>query len=88
MIAICAFLVSISYFLLTLAYRQAQASLLTSFEYTYLVWAMLIAYLMFDETPSLLTYLSALVIISCGFYIAWRERQKSHEASTIANVCG
>jgi len=56
LIIFCALLMLVSIYLLTFAYQRAQASFLTSFEYTYLVWAMLIAYVMFDETPSLLTY--------------------------------
>lgn len=61
--------------LITMAYRQAQASAITSFEYAYLVWAVIIGYAVFDEIPSLLTYFAAVVIIGSGFYIAWREHQ-------------
>ncbi len=79
LLVLSGFLFVLSIFLVTLAYRQAQVSAITSFEYVYLVWAVIIGYVVFDEVPSLLTYFAALVIIGCGFYIAWREHQTNQD---------
>jgi len=81
-LTLCAIIFMVVIFMITEAYRQAQVSAIASFEYTYLVWAMIIGYVIFDETPGLLTYCAALVIIGCGFYIAWREHQACAEVST------
>lgn len=75
-ISACTFVIGI--LLITMAYRQAQASAITSFEYAYLVWAVIIGYAVFDEIPSMLTYFAAMVIIGSGFYIAWREHQANN----------
>jgi len=74
-LTLCAVIFMVVIFMITFAYRQAQVSAIASIEYTYLVWAMLIGYVMFDESPGLLTYFAALVIIGCGFYIALREHR-------------
>jgi len=80
-IALNAFLISLlsaglfcsGILLLTSAYRLAQASAITSFEYFYIVWAILVGYMMFDEEPAVITCVAAAVIASCGMYITWRE---------------
>ena len=63
-------------FLLTLAYRLAQASAIASFEYFYLVWAILVGYMVFGDVPAVITCTAAAIIASCGIYIAWRERRQ------------
>jgi len=75
LIAITASLFCISVLLLTSAYRLAQASAVTSFEYSYLVWAIVTGYLFFGDKPSALTWMAAIVIASCGVYITLRERR-------------
>ena len=55
------------------AYRIAAASLLASYEYLYLVWAGLFGFLFFDELLGLAFWLSALLIVGSGLYLARRE---------------
>lgn len=84
-IAITAVIFCVSILLVTSAYRHAQASAITSFEYVYLVWAVVIGYLFFDEIPSRLTMTAALVIIACGVYITWREHRNLKQMAVVAN---
>ena len=73
----------IGVFLLTLAYRLAQASAIASFEYFYLVWAILVGYVVFGDVPAVITLVAAAVVASCGIYITWRERQNKTLAEAV-----
>lgn len=60
---------------ITQAYRIAIVSTIAPFEYSYLLWAVLIGYLFFGEVPELRTLLGGATIVACGCYIIYRERQ-------------
>jgi len=59
---------------ITAAYRSAEVSVLAPFEYSYLLWAIVVGYLVFSDVPTVRTLLAALVIAGSGIYIAIRER--------------
>jgi drug/metabolite transporter (DMT)-like permease len=65
----------ISHILLTESYRFAPASLLAPFDYTAMVWAFVLGYAMFGETPTALVFLGALIIAAAGLFVIWRERR-------------
>ena len=56
-----------------LAFQKAEASLLTTFEYTGLVWASLAGYYIFSEVVDSKIWLGALIIILGGVIIVYRE---------------
>jgi len=60
---------------ITTAYRLAQASVLAPFEYSYLIWATLIGYVVFSDIPTLRTWIAGLLIAGSGVYIAIREHR-------------
>jgi len=57
-----------------LAYQKAEASVLTSFEYTGLIWASLAGYLIFNESVDSNVWVGAMIIIFGGLIIVYRER--------------
>ena len=57
-----------------LAYQKAEASVLTSFEYTGLIWASLAGYLIFNESVDPNVWVGAMIIIFGGLIIVYRER--------------
>lgn len=61
--------------LMTQAFRFAPAAVVAPFDYTALLWATLLGYLLWDEIPDAATYLGAAIIIASGIYIVWRERK-------------
>lgn len=66
--------------LLTMAYREAETSLVAPFEYTGLVWAVLYGYLIWGDVPTLSTMLGAVLIIGAGLLaleVGRRRRQHS-----------
>lgn len=61
--------------LITQSFRFAPAATVAPFEYSALIWATLLGWLIWDEIPDLLTYVGAGVIILSGCYIVFREQQ-------------
>jgi drug/metabolite transporter (DMT)-like permease len=62
------------HWIVVLAYRHADASVLAPFTYSQLVWVSILGFIMFAEIPDRWTVLGACIIISSGLYIAQRER--------------
>jgi drug/metabolite transporter (DMT)-like permease len=60
---------------MTYCYRYAEPSLLASFDYILMVWAMLLGYFVFAEMPETLVLAGAGVVIASGMFIVWRERR-------------
>lgn len=58
---------------LTAAFGKAQVSAIAPFEYTSLIWVVLLGYVLFEDIPSTQVWLGAAVVISCGLYMIYRE---------------
>ena len=63
------------YFILN-AYSVASPSVVSLFEYSLIIWAILIGYVLFDNIPSIRTLFGAAIIIGAGIYIYLREKIK------------
>ncbi len=61
--------------LMTNSYRFAEASTLANFDYAAMIWAILLGWLFFSELPAAAVYVGAVIVISSGLFIVWRERQ-------------
>jgi drug/metabolite transporter (DMT)-like permease len=62
------------HWLMIMAYERAEASFIAPFAYTEIIWASLLGYTLFDNTPSVRTAVGATIIVVSGIYIANRER--------------
>jgi len=56
-----------------IAYRSAEASFVSSMDYTALIWAVLFGWLIFDELPDPITMIGAAIVVVAGLYIVRRE---------------
>ena len=74
--------------LLTSGYRYADASLIAPFEYTSMLLALGVGYFIFDEVPTSVMLLGALLIIAAGVLIIWRVRQLGLERSRQRKATG
>ena len=63
----------VGYMLLSRAYQIANASLIAPFDYTYLPFATLMAFLVWEEVPGWETMTGMAIIIASGLYIGFRE---------------
>jgi len=57
-----------------LAFRYADASVLAPFSYTQLLWVSALGFLIFGEVPDVWTVTGAAFIVASGLYTAHRER--------------
>jgi len=64
-----------AHILLTESYRLAPASLIAPFDYTSMLWALVLGFLVFAEVPSALVFVGAGIIAAAGLFVIWRERR-------------
>jgi drug/metabolite transporter (DMT)-like permease len=65
----------IAHIFLTESYRHATASVIAPFDYSAMLWALLLGYWVFGELPSALVYVGAAIVAGAGLFVIWRERQ-------------
>lgn len=65
----------VAHIFLTESYRFATASVVAPFDYTSMLWALLLGYWVFGELPSTLVYLGGAIVAGAGLFVIWRERQ-------------
>jgi drug/metabolite transporter (DMT)-like permease len=65
----------LAHILLTESYRLAPASLVAPFDYTSMLWALLLGFVFLHEVPSALVFVGAAIIAGAGLFVIWRERQ-------------
>jgi drug/metabolite transporter (DMT)-like permease len=63
--------------LITSSYRFADASVIVSFEYSTLVWAVAIGFFIFGDIPHPAVFGGAIIVIASGLYVIYRERKLS-----------
>ena len=61
--------------LLHSSYRHADTSVIAPFEYSSMILALGVGYLVFGEVPSWVVIFGALIVVAAGILIIWRERQ-------------
>ena len=64
---------TVGFYCLGRAYLVAPASHVAPFEYTYIIWAVLLSYLFFDELPKLTTLTGVSILVGSSLYIWYRE---------------
>lgn len=65
--------------IVVLAFRYANASVLAPFSYTQLLWVSFLGFLIFGEVPDVWTVTGAAFIVASGLYTAHRERLRRSE---------
>jgi drug/metabolite transporter (DMT)-like permease len=71
--------------IVVLAFRYADASVLAPFSYTQLLWVSVLGFFIFGEVPDAYTITGAAFIVASGLYTAHRERVRR---SQLLNVSG
>lgn len=65
----------LAHIFLTESYRYASASMVAPFDYTAMIWALVLGYAMFGEAPTPMIVLGSAIIAASGLFVIWRERQ-------------
>ena len=71
----CGLLGGVGQVLLTSSYRYADASVVAPFDYASMLLALGVGYFGFDEVPTQMVLLGAVLVIVAGILIIWRERK-------------
>ncbi|GJD53173.1 Pseudopaline exporter CntI [Methylobacterium crusticola] len=61
--------------LLTESYRYGDASLVAPFEYTTMLWSLLIGWFVFGQLPQASIALGGGIVAAAGVFVVWRERR-------------
>ena len=64
---------AIGHFMLVKAFHSAEASMLSPFTYSHVVFAIIWGFLVFGDVPSLWTITGASIVVGSGLYIWYRE---------------
>jgi drug/metabolite transporter (DMT)-like permease len=67
---------SLSFYCVFSAYSIASPSVVSLFEYSLIIWAMIAGYILFETIPQTRTFIGAALIIGAGIYIYMREKIK------------
>jgi drug/metabolite transporter (DMT)-like permease len=62
--------------------KLAPASVVVPYQYTMIVWAVLLGYAFFGDVPDLATLVGSGIIILAGLFIFWRERVHARTVAT------
>lgn len=66
------------------ALKLAETTVVMPFDFLKIVWAAMLGYFLFAETPDVFTFAGAAIVFAASFYIAYRERQLARQpAATI-----
>jgi len=80
------FIGGVAQILVTSAYRFGSVSMLAPYDYTSMLFAIILGYFLFDELPTALMLAGSGLVIVAGALVIWRERQLGMERSKIRSV--
>jgi len=65
----------LAHIFLTSSYHHAPASLVAPLDYTTMIWAYVLGYVLFSELPTVTVYIGSAIVAGAGLFVIWRERQ-------------
>ncbi len=71
---------SVGVMCVTHAFRLAPAAAIAPFEYSALIWATLIGFVVWGDLPDAITLAGAAIIVASGLYIVYRETRRPASA--------
>ncbi len=78
-LALLGLVATVAHICLTRAFRHADASAVMPFDFSRLIFASLIGYLLFDQVTDLWTWVGSAIIVGAAIYIAHREAVAARE---------
>jgi len=73
-IIVMGFVAAVSFYCVFSAYSVASPSVVSLFEYSLIIWAIIIGYILFNDVPTIRTFVGVALIIGAGVYIYLREK--------------
>jgi drug/metabolite transporter (DMT)-like permease len=78
----CGVIAALGLTLLTQAYRIAEASVVTPFEYTAMIWGVVYGWVFFHQWPDRTSWAGITIIIGAGLYVLWREARSKGQTGS------
>tara|TARA_B100000768_G_scaffold55260_1_gene53762 strand:- start:464 stop:1414 length:951 start_codon:yes stop_codon:yes gene_type:complete len=75
-IILMGFIGALAFFCVFNAYSIASPSVVSLYEYSLIIWSIIIGYVLFDNIPTFRTFAGVSIIIGAGIYIYIREKVK------------
>ena len=75
LMAVIGMIAAVGFYCLSQAYCVSEASAIAPFEFTYILWAVMFGYLIWNETPGPTTFIGIAVLVGSSLYIWYRERR-------------
>jgi drug/metabolite transporter (DMT)-like permease len=75
-IILMGFIGALAFFCVFNAYSIASPSVVSLYEYSLIIWSIIIGYVLFDNIPTFRTFIGVSIIIGAGIYIYLREKVK------------
>lgn len=86
LLVVAGFLGGVAQILVTSAYRYGSASMLAPYDYTSMLFAIVIGYVFFGELPTMVMLAGASLVIIAGALVILRERQLGLERGKVRSV--
>jgi drug/metabolite transporter (DMT)-like permease len=71
----------IAQILLTESYRHADMSVVAPFEYSSLLFSIVIGFIFFGDVPTVYMLVGSVIVVGSGLFIIYRERQLGRDRS-------
>ena len=65
---------AMAHILMIAAFNRGEASLIAPFNYSKMIWSVILGYLMFGAIPSLNMWVGTAIIVGAGAYVLYREK--------------
>tara|TARA_B100001175_G_scaffold299222_1_gene290433 strand:- start:980 stop:1930 length:951 start_codon:yes stop_codon:yes gene_type:complete len=75
-IIIMGFIGAFAFYFVFNAYSIASPSVVSLYEYSLIIWSILTGYILFNDIPTIRTFVGVSIIIGAGIYIYFREKVK------------
>ncbi|MDB3895656.1 DMT family transporter, partial [Candidatus Pelagibacter sp.] len=70
------FIGAVAFFFVFSAYTVASPSVISLYEYSLIIWSIMTGYILFNDVPTIRTFVGVSIIIGAGVYIYFREKVK------------
>ena len=71
----------VAYLAITAAMREGDVAGATPFRYTVVIWALVLDFLVFNNTPQATMLIGVTIVVATGIYTFWREQKRRNENS-------
>ena len=81
LLCLLGFVATSAHFMMNSAVTSAPSAVVAPFQYTSIVWAIILGYLIWDDFPETQAFMGASLIVGSGLFVLYRERKKKKLSS-------